>query len=443
MNGHVHLNGHNNGNGPHPHRRARWADLLKLCYPGIGLKRWLLFGAMGISMCSIGLAYLLRKLLSLGLPDFLPLFLEGVVLIGIGVIVVGLAAYGLYRSVGPLIFGSTNIDDLANTIYTRRSRGRGPRIVAIGGGTGQSVLLRGLKAYTDNLTAIVTVGDDGGSSGRLRQELGVLPPGDFRNCLVAMSEAESLVTELFQYRFDQGNGLKGHSFGNLFLVAMTNITKSFDQALYESSRVLAVHGQIVPATLANLSLWARMKDGVEVQGESRITEHGGEIERLFIDPANAEAYPLAVEAIQHAQLIVIGPGSLYTSILPNLLVPGISDAIKNAAAPKIYVCNVATQKGETDGYSVADHLNALQKHTFPTIVDYVIANSNPVDLGPGFLGKPVEHDGRPLRQVKLELTDLTDPNHPVRHDSEKLARIIMDVYHRERKSRPASKLAAR
>jgi uncharacterized cofD-like protein len=273
--------------------------------------------------------------------------------------------------------------------------------------------------------------------------MGVLPPGDFRNCLVAMSEAESLVTELFQYRFDQGNGLKGHSFGNLFLVAMTNITKSFDQALYESSRVLAVHGQIVPATLANLSLSARMKDGVAVRGESKITEHGGEIERLFIDPANAEAYPLAVEAIQNAQLIVIGPGSLYTSILPNLLVPGISDAIKNAAAPRIYVCNVATQKGETDGYFVADHLDALQRHTFQGIVDYVIANSDPVELGPEFLGRPVEHDGRPLRQVKLELTDLTDPEHPVRHDSEKLARIIMDVYHRERKAKPLSKLAVR
>ena len=412
-------------------QRSGWAGLVKLLYPGMGLKRWLLAGALGIAVCSIGVAFLLRKLFALRFPDFLPSYYEGVLLLGVGVVVILLAIYGLYRSIGPLILASNHLDSLADTIYTRRSRGRGPRIVAMGGGTGLSVLLRGLKAYTDNLTAIITVADDGGSSGRLRRELGVLPPGDFRNCLVALSEAESLLTELFQYRFDQGDGLKGHSFGNLFIVAMTDVAKSFDRALYESSRVLAVQGQILPATIANLSLSAQLKDGTNVRGESSISEHGGEIDRLFIEPPNAEAYPLAVDAIEQAQLIVIGPGSLYTSILPNLLVPGIAQGIRDATGKKIYVCNVATQQGETEGYAVADHVAALQRHTFPSIVDYVVANGILQEMGPEFLGQPVVDDGRQLQHARLEQADLADLDHPVRHDSTKLAGLIMDMYHRQ------------
>ena len=442
MDGHTPLNGGSNGYGNlegHP----RWADLLKLFYPGVGLKRWLLLGALGISVCSVGLVYLLRKLFALGLPDFLPLYLEGLLLIGAGIVVILLAFYGVYRSIGPLVLEPRGIDGLANTIYTRRSRGKGPRIVTIGGGTGLSVLLRGLKAYTDNLTAIVTVGDDGGSSGRLRKELGVLPPGDFRNCLVAMSDAESLVTDLFQYRFDQGNGLKGHSFGNLFLAAMTGVTNSFEQALYESSRVLAVHGRIIPATTANLTLAARLKDGSAVVGESNITKRGGEIAQLSIDPFDAEAYPLAIEAISEAQVIVIGPGSLYTSILPNLLVRGITEAIASSGAIKVYACNVATEKGETEGYSIADHVDALQRHTYSKIVDHAVANSNLRELGPQFMGEPVASNGRLPDHAKLELADLTDVNHPVRHDSVRLARIIMDVYHRERKHKMPSMLVVR
>ena len=415
--------------------------LLRLLYPGLNLKRWLLVGAAGIAVCSIGLAYLLRKLFALTFPDFLPSHSEGILLVVVGVAVILLAAYGLFRSIGPLVLASGTIDSLADTIYTRRSRGRGPRIVAIGGGTGLSVLLRGLKAYTDNLTAIITVADDGGSSGRLRRELGVLPPGDFRNCLVAMSESESLLTDLFQYRFEQGDGLKGHSFGNLFIVAMNSVTNSFEQALSESSRVLAVHGQIVPATVANLSLSALLKDGTRVTGESNITERGGEIERLLIEPADADAYPPAVEAIEQAQMVVIGPGSLYTSILPDLLVSGIAGALRDTAATKIYVCNVATQRGETEGYSVADHVEALYKHTFPSIVDYVVANDNPVSLGSRFMGEPVTSDGVQLRNATLELADLIDPIHPVRHDSDKLARVVVDLYRRGRRSHSPSKVA--
>ena len=407
-----------------------WVGLLRLMYPGLGLKRWLLVGAMGIGVCSIGLAFMLRKLFTLRFPDFLPSYYEGVLLLGVGVVVILLAIYGLYRSIGPLVLASDRLDELADTIYTRRSRERGPRIVAIGGGTGLSVLLRGLKAYTDNLTAIITVADDGGSSGRLRRELGVLPPGDFRNCIVAMSDTESLLTELFQYRFDQGDGLKGHSFGNLFIVAMTDVTKSFQRALFESSRVLAVRGQIVPATMANLRLSARLKDGSTVDGESNITERRGEIDRLFIDPQDAEAYPMAVEAIEEAQLIVIGPGSLYTSILPNLMVSGIAQSIRRATATKVYVCNVATQEGETAGYSVADHVEALQRHTFSTVVDHVVANNHAERLSPQDNVETVLTDGRPIVHARLEEHDLADLEHPVRHDSDRLAHAVMNIYDR-------------
>ena len=425
-------------------RSGSWSSgALKLLYPGMGIKRWLLVGAMGIAVTSIGVAFMLRKLFALRFPNFLPSYFEGIVLLAGGLIVILLAIYGLYRSIGPLILASNTIDGLADTIYTRRSRGRGPRIVTIGGGTGLSVLLRGLKAYTDNLTAIITVADDGGSSGRLRRELAVLPPGDFRNCLVAMSESEPLLAELFQYRFDQGDGLKGHSFGNLFIVAMTNVTDSFQQALQESSKVLAVQGQIVPATVENLGLSARLKDGGTVRGESRIGEHGDRIQEISVEPANPEAYPPAVEAVEQADLIVIGPGSLYTSVLPNLLVPGIGHAMEAAKALKVYVCNVATQVGETNGYSLEDHVRALQAHTFQGVADYVLANSNTTDLGPEFMGGPVNSDGSPIAHAILMQADLVDPSHAVRHDAEKLAEAITAIYQRGRRRTARAKLASR
>lgn len=427
-NGTVHAaNGHRRG--------AAWLDILRLATPGVGLKRWMLLGALGMLMCLLGLAYVFVEILTLQPPDMLPLYFEGVLLLCGGGVVIYLSLFGLYRSVGPLIIDSPSIDSIANTIYTRRSLARGPRIVAIGGGTGLSVLLRGLKAHTDNLTAIVTVGDDGGSSGRLREELGVLPPGDFRNCLVAMSDAESLVADLFQYRFEQGDCLKGHSFGNLFIAAMTGVTDSFDEALVESSRVLAVHGRIIPATMANLRLSVRLKNKEIIHGESKVYQACGGIDRLMIEPANAAAHPMAVEALREAQLIVIGPGSLYTSILPNLMVKGITDAIQDSSATKVYVSNIATQQGETEGYSVMDHYEALRRHTLPGIVGHVVANSNPRELGPNFFGVPVRHDGQPLDSLRLHLEDLTDAHHPVRHDSEKLADAVMDVYHKFSKSR--------
>ena len=423
---------------------ASWRPgLLKLLYPGMGIKRWLLLGAAGIGAGSIGAAFLVRKLLALGFPDFLPSYFEGVLLLAVGAGAILFAVYRLYRSVGPLILASDSIDRIANTIYMRRSRGSGPRIVAIGGGTGLSVLLRGLKSHTDNLTAIITVADDGGSSGRLRNELGVLPPGDFRNCLVAMSESEPLLTELFQYRFDRGNGLKGHSFGNLFIVAMTGVTDSFQQALAESGRVLAVRGRILPSTLESLHLQAKMRDGRVLRGESKVADYGGPIEAVSIEPESPEAYPPAVEAIREADLVVLGPGSIYTSIVPNLLVPGIQRALTETAAATVYVCNVSTEVGETDGYSVEDHVRALQSHSSEEVADYVIANGRIRTLGPQFLGEPVGSDGTPIAHAILRLADLADPKHSVRHDADRLADEVVEIYSLGGKPAEGPKVPAR
>ena len=407
---------------------ARARVFLRLLYPGVGLKRWAAIGAIGVFICSIGMAFLLRKFFALPFPDFLPWYFEGFLMLGVGGGFILLSMYGFYRALAPFMARSQPIDSLADSIYNRWHRGRGPRIVTIGGGTGLSVLLRGLRKHTDNLTAVITVADDGGSSGRLRRELGVLPPGDFRNCLVAMSEDESLLAELFQYRFEEGDGLKGHSFGNLFIVAMANVTDGFDQALVESSRVLAVRGRVVPATTSNLQLSARFKDGGVVNGESSIAQRKGEIDRLMIEPREAAAHPLAVRAISEAELVVIGPGSLYSSILPNLMVGGIADAVRNTAATVVYVCNVATQIGETGGYTLAEHVDALRRHTFQEIADYVIGNSNPPDIGDRFEGESVVHDGAPIRSATILLSDLVDESHPVRHDSDKLADAIMRIH---------------
>jgi uncharacterized cofD-like protein len=323
---------------------------------------------------------------------------------------------------------------VVDTVYRHRQRERGPKVVAIGGGTGLATLLRGLKGHTSNITAIVTVADDGGSSGRLRRELGILPPGDLRNCIAALAESESLTTQLFQYRFNEGQGLEGHSFGNLFIAAMAGVTGSFESALAESSRVLAVQGRILPSTLQDVTLIADLREEVQgrlnrVAGESSITRFGGTIERVYLEPGDARAYPEAIRAILDADLIVLGPGSLYTSIMPNLLVGDISRAVRVSRAPKVYVCNVATQLGETVGYSAADHVAAIQRHVGPNVVDLVVCNDRRnVDFsgkpsGVGELVTPGEVKGARLVQA-----DVVDVEYPWRHDSRKLARAVMDAY---------------
>jgi uncharacterized cofD-like protein len=323
-----------------------------------------------------------------------------------------------------------------DTIYSYRSRQRGPKVVCIGGGTGMPAVLRGLKEYTTNITAIVTVADDGGSSGRLRREMGILPPGDFRNCIVALAEAEPLMGRLFQYRFGPGSGLEGHSFGNLFVVAMSSVTGTFEQAIRETSRVLAVRGQVLPSTLEDLTLWAELDGQDTVEGESNIGMVGRPIRRLHLRPEQPAAYPDAVRAILEADLIVVGPGSLYTSVMPNLLVPGIAKALLAADAPVVYVCNVATQKGETDGFTAADHLSALLEHLPDNPFEYSVVNNNAsATIPPDSDLKLVTAEGLPAEPfgIKVCAADLVDDHNLLRHDPDKLASVLLRVYY-ERES---------
>ncbi|MEZ4860313.1 MAG: YvcK family protein [Caldilineaceae bacterium] len=319
----------------------------------------------------------------------------------------------------------------------------GPRIVAIGGGTGMPQLLRGLRRYTDNITAIVTVADDGGSSGRLRQQMGVLPPGDFRNNIAALSEAEELMTRLFQYRFAQqdlsgGNSeLAGHSFGNLFIATMAAVTGSFEKGLAECSRVLAVRGRVLPSTLEHVTLCAEVAqladDGSEtwmiVEGESNIPQPGRRVLRVFMRPDQPRAYPEVIRSILQADLIVAGPGSFFTSVIPNLLVPAIRDAICARAVPRIYLCNVATQPGETDHYTVADHMQQLQQHA-PGAFPAVLANTNydprkpPYTIGDWVTLPPADE----TRHYTLYTGDLVDERRPWHHDPQKLAGRLIELY---------------
>ena len=319
----------------------------------------------------------------------------------------------------------------------------GPRIVAIGGGTGMPQLLRGLRAYTEQITAIVTVADDGGSSGRLRAQMGVLPPGDFRNNIAALSDAEELMTRLFQYRFpkqDIGGGqneLAGHSFGNLFIATMAAVTGSFEKGLAECARVLAVRGRVLPSTLENVTLCAEVEqrhaDGTIswriVEGESNLPNAGGQIGRVFLKPGQPRAYPEVIRSILQADLIVAGPGSFFTSVMPNLLVPAIRDAICAAKAPRIYLCNVATQPGETDGYTVSDHMRQLQQHGGEAFTT-VLANANydpthpPYAIGQWVTLPAVDE----TIAYRLFTGDLVDSKRPWHHDPIKLAARLMAVY---------------
>jgi uncharacterized cofD-like protein len=319
--------------------------------------------------------------------------------------------------------------------------GQAPKVVAIGGGTGLSTLLRGLKAYTPHITAIVTVADDGGSSGRLRRELGVPPPGDLRNCIAALADDEALITQLFQYRFGQGSGLNGHSFGNLFITALVGVTGSFERALLEAARVLAVQGRILPSTLENVTLVADVKSGPEasearpgltrVRGESSISKAGQPIERVFLRPEGARAYPEAVRAILDADLIVAGPGSLFTSVLPNLLVQDVARAVAASAANKLYVCNVATQPGETDGFDVGAHVEALHRHVGWGLFSHVLANDSPRVSGQPNL-VPVNLHCAADRRFQVITGDMSDPAAPWRHHSSRLAGRVIEFYRSQR-----------
>jgi uncharacterized cofD-like protein len=427
----------------------------KWLYPGLGVKRWLLLLLVGIATLGLGFAHLIYDVSVSALtpsPGWYPSAFQvipgwartlGLILTGFGLS--GLSIYQLNRSLLAAFVppGSTSVVD---TVYRHRHRQRGPKVVAVGGGTGLSILLSGLKAYTDHITAVVTVADDGGSSGRLRRELGVLPPGDFRNCIAALADDEALTTQLFQYRFptarrEAGNGsaLEGHSFGNLFITAMATVTGSFEKALVESGRVLAIRGQILPSTLGNVTLCADLVDEAaairRVAGESAIPEARLPIERVYLEPGSAPAFPPALRALLDADLIAVGPGSLFTSVLPNLLVDDITRAIRASNALKVYVCNVATQPGETDGFTVGDHVQVIERHVGLGLYPVVLANKNmdhplPADWGltPVTIVTPVDAD------YEVFAADVVDEQRPWRHDPGKLAHVLMTMVEQREES---------
>ncbi|MDD5634371.1 MAG: YvcK family protein [Candidatus Omnitrophica bacterium] len=406
---------------------------LKWLYPGMFIKRWITLAVFGILMISMGFVIVIFERSSENKS------IAGIIIIlGILCVIVGvkriLKSFMLVLSPDP----ERSENSLVEKMFEKRILEKGPKIVVIGGGTGLSTLLTGLKQRTSNITAIVTVADDGGSSGRLREEFGVLPPGDIRNCLVALSDSEDLLGPLFQFRFTEGTGLHGHNFGNLFITALSRVTGDFNLAIKESSKVLAIRGNVFPATLEKVQLVARRKDGKETVGECKIRdEKGSPIDKLFLVPDYCKATQESVEAIRQADAIVLGPGSLYTSVMPNLLIKGIQKEIIKSKALKIYICNVMTEAGETDDYSVSDHVRAIVGHTMPGVVNCCIANVTPV---PRFLYEkyekeekfPVkldENDKRWLEQEKIKLVEanIAGTKEFVRHDPVKLSDIIMEI----------------
>jgi len=407
---------------------------LRWLRPGLEVKRWLLLGAVGVLILDLAAAYFLKDAYQVAtLPSgfyyvtlqFLPRSLRGLLFALLGLSLLAFAIIQLQRSLfGPLELSGDR--SVAEVIYSFRTRSRGPRVVAVGGGTGMSSLLRGLKEYTANLAAIVTVADDGGSSGRLREEYRILPPGDFRQCLVALADAEPLVKELFNHRFQNGS-LNGHSFGNLFITAMAEVTGNFEHALRESGRVLAVRGAIIPSTLHDVTLVASV-NGAMIEGESKIPMQNGPISRVFLRPDNAVLNPEAALAIMNAEVIIVGPGSLYTSILPNLLVPGMVRAIKESPALKVFICNVASQHGETDNYNVNDYLKVLREHTGEDLFDFAIVNSNLSHLPTGGQSQVVfdlQADERRFPGIRFVAADVVNVRIPSHHDPVKLARVVM------------------
>ncbi len=415
------------------------------------IKRWLALTLVGVAILGLGLGYVLREVYATyTFPSevyyltlqFLDRYVRAALFIVVAMSIIMFSVWKLNTSLMDAFRTSEN-ESLLDAVWRFRYQSKGPKIVAIGGGTGLPVLLRGLKQHTSNLTAIVTVGDDGGSSGRLRQELGVLPPGDLRNCIAALAEAEPLMTSLFQYRFNEGSGLEGHSFGNLFIVAMSGVTGNFEEAVRETSRVLAVRGEILPSTLHHVTVHARTEDGEMISGESNITDHGSRISEVFLQPSTIEVNPEARRAILDADMIVVGPGSLLTSVLPNLLVNGLRQAIAVSPAMKVYVCNVATQHGETDDFSVSDHFKTLVQHVGPGLFDYILANDNVHGpLPEAWHSQPVRIDGQTVDGARIITADVISEKNRYHHEPAKLASAIMRLYAGRNQMEAAQELAA-
>ncbi len=439
-------------NDKHPNVRR----LFQWLSPGIFVKRWLLTIYIGVLMTILGVAIWLKLTPIFWLfqaidkaVEFLarvvPHYLSGPIVLGCGLFLV---FWGHSRSLGEIskVLRPDGDQTLLDMLWQNRRLNRGPKIVAIGGGTGLSTLLRGLKLYSANLTAIVTVADDGGSSGRLRRDFGVLPPGDIRNCIAALADEEKLLTELFQYRFEAGDGLVGHSFGNLFLTAMSEITGDLERAVVASSKVLAIRGRVLPATLTDVALWAELADGRIIQGESSIGSSDGQIVEIGCTPSNPPALPAAIAAIQEADYIIMGPGSLYTSVISNLLVPEIAEAIAARDVPRIYVCNIMTQPGETTGYTVADHIESIDRACGQKLFDAVLVQKNPPSAGclenyaqensyPVLLDRDdVKKLGRSIFSVNVMEED-RDTRY-LRHNPRRLAKALIHFYRRAQESSP-------
>ena len=411
--------------------------------PGLGVKRWMLLVLAGITLLGVGLAVLVLEIYRTA-PEtwWLPILsfaslralsrpVRVLIFGGLGIGLILLGIWGINRAILTPYRRSAKpvLEELAD--YRRKERG--PRIVAIGGGHGLATLLRGLKNYSYNITAVVTVADDGGSSGKIRRTQGIPPPGDIRNCLAALSNDEALLTQLFQYRFSDANAeLDGHPFGNIFISALSEITGSFEEAVVESGKVLAVQGRVLPATLHNVRLVADMhlphsSGEVRIEGESTIPKFPGDVHRVWLEPNNPAAYPQAIQAILASELLIIGPGSLFTSIIPNLLVPDIAAAIQASRALKIYICNVATQQGETQGYTCEDHIKVLNDHVGGIIFDVAVVNSDyggKLPPGSDWVTTAQETES----EYPIYRADLVDKIQTWRHDSTKLARVIIDLY---------------
>jgi uncharacterized cofD-like protein len=442
---------------------------------GIGVKRWLLLSFVGLLLLALGVAHVLRQVTA-ALPStspisgfldiltlqFLPYPLRGLVA---GILGATLFLVGAYRLVRALVdpFALWDRDQpMVEVIYQKRFLARGPHVVALGGGTGLSTLLRGLKEHTSNLTAVVTVADDGGSSGVLRAELGIPAVGDIRNCVVALADAEPLMGRLLQYRFPAAGhaaapgdaagpaapvaagpaGLGGHAVGNLLLAALVQLEHGdFEEAVREMNRVLAVRGRVVPATATVLTLHAMLDDGTEVAGQSLIAKTN-RVDRVWVTPEDVRPTDDALRAIADAEVIVLGPGSLFTSLLPVLMVPGIRDAIARSGALVVFACNVATQPGETGGFDLADHLDVLERHGLGGLADVVLGNNRfTADPPPGWVGEPVRLRWPPAGSdpPRLVLDDLVDPANAHHHDPDRLAAAVMEVWEREggHRRRPA------
>ena len=418
--------------------------LLKWLYPGMKMKRWLLLFAIGVLMFSFGGA-LATNYEYLGLAEeeifmfvyrvagsynYMATTIIGFLIMTIGACLMLYSTRSIIRSIIAVLIPDRS-EKIVDLIFRERKLGRGPAVTVIGGGHGLSVLLRGIKTSTNNVSAVVTVADDGGSSGRLREELGIIPPGDLRNCLVALADTEPLMEKLFQYRFEGNTALAGHSFGNLFIAAMNEVTGDMETALKASSKVLAVKGRVIPASKEHVRLDAVMTDGTVVEGESQIPEAHKRIRRVQLFPKEVPAVPAALEAIESADAIILGPGSLYTSIMPNLLVDGVARALKNSKAIKIYICNVMTQAGETDNYTASQHAKAILDHTGQGAIDYVLVNSTPIpeEMWRGTGSTPVEVDEDKINAMGMGLikADLLSATEVGRHDPAKLCAAVMKI----------------